>query len=90
MLKKFYPSDYVNSSYIIDYEELFKQGYRGILFDVDNTLVQHGAKADDRVKELIKRLKKIGFQVCLISNNKEERVKTFNDEVQVKYIFNAR
>jgi HAD superfamily phosphatase (TIGR01668 family) len=90
MLKKFYPNEYVNSSYIIDYEKLYKQGYRGILFDVDNTLVSHGAKADKRAKELFKRLKKIGFAVCLISNNKEERVRTFNDEVDAEYIFKAR
>lgn len=89
MLKKFYPNKYVNSSYVINYEKLYKQGYRGILFDVDNTLVGHGARADDRAKELFVRLKKIGFQVCLISNNQEERVRTFNDEVNVKYIFNA-
>lgn len=90
MLKRFYPNEYANSSYIINYEELYQKGFRGILFDVDNTLVSHGAKADERAKELIKRLKIIGFHVCLISNNKEERVRTFNDEVQVQYIHNAR
>lgn len=90
MLKRFYPNEYANSSYIINYEELYQKGYRGILFDVDNTLVSHGAKADERAKELINRLKNIGFHVCLISNNKEERVRTFNDEVQVQYIYNAR
>lgn len=89
MLKKFYPNEYVNSTYVVNYEDLYKQGYRGILFDVDNTLVGHGAKADDRAKELFIRLKKIGFNVCLISNNQEERVRTFNDVVNVKYIFNA-
>lgn len=90
MLKIFYPNEYANSSYVINYEELYQKGFRGILFDVDNTLVSHGAKADDKARELITKLKNIGFQVCLISNNKEERVRTFNDEVKVKYIFNAR
>ncbi|WP_099466581.1 YqeG family HAD IIIA-type phosphatase [Konateibacter massiliensis] len=89
MLKRFYPSEYVNSSYVINYEELYQAGYRGILFDIDNTLVSHGAKADDKAIELITCLKNIGFRVCLISNNKEERVRTFNDEVHVKYIYNA-
>lgn len=89
MLEKFYPNEYVESSYIIKYEELYKRGYRGILFDIDNTLVGHGLKADERAKQLFIRLKEIGFGVCLISNNQEERVRTFNDEVKVKYIFNA-
>lgn len=90
MLKRFYPYEYANSSFAINYEELYDKGFRGILFDIDNTLVSHGAKADDRAKELISKLKKIGFKVCLISNNKEERVRSFNDEVMVQYIFNAR
>lgn len=89
MLNKFYPNEYVESSYVIDYERLYEMGFRGLLFDVDNTLVGHGAKADERAKNLFIRLKKIGFQVCLISNNKEERVTTFNNEVNVKCIFNA-
>lgn len=89
MLEIFYPNEYVDSSYVINYEELYRNGYRGILFDVDNTLVPHGAKADKRAKELFERLKKTGFSICLISNNKEHRVKSFNDEVNVKYIFDA-
>lgn len=89
MLDIFYPNEYADSSYVINYEELYRNGYRGILFDVDNTLVPHGAKADKRAKELFERLKKTGFSICLISNNKEHRVKSFNDEVNVKYIFDA-
>lgn len=89
MLEKFYPDEYVESSYIIDYEDLYEKGYRGLLYDVDNTLVPHGAPADEKAIELFKKLKKIGFKICLISNNKEYRVKTFNDTVSVKYIFDA-
>ena len=47
MLKRFYPDDYVDSAYEIPYEELYKKGYRGIVFDVDNTLVEHGAPVTD-------------------------------------------
>lgn len=90
MFQKFYPTEYVESSYDIDYEKLYKNGYRGIIFDIDNTLVEHGADASERAVALIKRLKKIGFEVCLISNNKEDRVKRFNQEIKIKYIFNAR
>ncbi|WP_312372125.1 YqeG family HAD IIIA-type phosphatase [Lachnoclostridium sp.] len=90
MFQKFYPTEYVESSYEIDYEKLYKVGYRGIIFDIDNTLVEHGADASERAVSLIKRLKKIGFEVCLISNNKEDRVKRFNQVIKIKYIFNAR
>lgn len=90
MFQKFYPTEYVESSYDIDYEKLYKNGYRGIIFDIDNTLVEHGADASERAVALIEKLKKLGFEVCLISNNKEERVKRFNQNIKIKYIFNAR
>ena len=89
MLRRFYPNEYLDSAYQIEFERLFLEGYRGIIFDVDNTLVPHGAPADERAKKLFAQLKKLGYQCCLLSNNKEPRVKMFNDEVQVQYIFKA-
>ena len=86
MFEKFYPDSYVESAYVIDYEGLYKKGYRGIIFDIDNTLVPHGAPADDRSIALFKRLKGIGYECLLLSNNKEPRVKMFNDAVHVNYI----
>lgn len=89
MLQCFYPDRYVRSAYEIEYESYFHAGYRGIIFDIDNTLVEHGAPADARSVALIKRLKGLGFQIMLLSNNKEPRVKMFNDAVRVSYIFKA-
>ena len=66
-----------------------KEDVRGLIFDIDNTLVPHGAPADERAKALFARLKAIGFSSCLISNNQEPRVKMFNEEIQTNYIFNA-
>lgn len=89
MLETFYPDYEAESAYVIDYERLYEQGYRGIIYDIDNTLVPHGAPADERAIALFDRLKKIGFQVMLLSNNKEPRVKMFNDSVNAKYIYKA-
>lgn len=89
MRNRFYPTDYFTSTYAIDFEKLYKMGYRAVIFDVDNTLVEHDAPADDRAKELISRLKDIGYQICFLSNNGEERVKMFNDEVNCQYIYKA-
>ena len=89
MFQRFYPGEYLDSAYIIDFEGLYRQGYRGIIFDIDNTLVPHGAPADDRAKALFARLKELGFCCCLLSNNKEPRVKLFNDDVGVLYIHDA-
>ena len=90
MLEKFYPNEYMDSTYQISFELLYKEGIRGIIFDIDNTLVPHGAPADQRSIVLFQELEKLGFQVMLLSNNKEPRVRTFHDEVKAAYIFNAK
>lgn len=89
MFKMFWPDEYVASTYVIPFEKLYEEGYRGLVFDIDNTLVPHGAPADGRAKKLFARLKEIGFKCCLISNNQEARVKMFNEEIQVDYVYDA-
>lgn len=89
MFQTFYPGEYLDSVYAVDFEKLYKEGYRGVIFDIDNTLVPHGAPADARARALFARLKKIGWKCCLLSNNKEPRVKMFNEKIQAYYIFRA-
>lgn len=89
MLQRFYPDEYVDSAYEIDYEALYEKGHRGVIFDIDNTLVPHGAPADQRSKALMARLTAIGYQVMMLSNNKEPRVKMFCDAVSAAYIHRA-
>lgn len=89
MLEGFYPKEYRNSTYEINFEDFYEKGFRGIIFDIDNTLVPHGMSADERAIALMKRLKKIGYRVTMLSNNKEPRVKMFCDAVDAPYIFKA-
>lgn len=89
LLKCFYPDVYLDSAYEIDYEALYQKGLRGVIFDIDNTLVPHGAPADERSIALFERLRGIGFESVLLSNNKEPRVKTFNDKVHSRYLYKA-
>lgn len=89
MFERFYPDVYLDSAYDIDYESLYEQGYRGIIFDIDNTLVPHGAPADERSIALFERLRQIGYESMLLSNNKEPRVKSFHDKVGSRYIYKA-
>ena len=89
MFRTFYPDDYVASTYVIKFEELYQKGYRGLIFDIDNTLVPHGFPADERAVSLFERLRDIGFDTCLISNNQEPRVRPFAEQVKSKYVFDA-
>lgn len=89
MLERFYPKEYLNSVYDIDFEMYYKQGIRGIISDIDNTLVPHGAPADNEIIKLFEQLHAMGFDTCLISNNKEPRVEPFAYSVNSKYIYDA-
>ncbi len=89
MFDMFFPDTRAASAYAIDYEKLYQDGFRGLIYDIDNTLVPHGAPANARAEELFARLKKIGFSCCLISNNHADRVEMFNRNIQVDYICDA-
>lgn len=89
MLKKFYPYEYVESVFTIDYEKLYKSGYKGIIFDIDNTLVAHGEDSTPQVDELFKKIQNIGFKTFLLSDNGEKRIKKFIENIDCPYISNA-
>lgn len=89
MLQTFYPDYEAESIEAIDFEEWYRKGYRGVIFDIDNTLVPHGAPADERAIAFFKRLNALGMKTMLLSNNKEPRVKMFADAVGSPYIYKA-
>lgn len=85
----FFPKKYFDKKEDIPVEAYYEKGYRGIMFDIDNTLVPHDCPIDDTTKAYINHLKEIGFSICLISNNDEERVKLFAEPLDVDYIYKA-
>ena len=86
MFKAIYPDEYLDSTYEIDFEQLYEDGYRGIIFDIDNTLVPHGAPADERSKKLLNYLRDRGFKIVLLSNNSKARVDMFNEDLHLDSI----
>ena len=89
MFKRLYPSEDADNIYEIDFEDFYLNGYRAVLFDIDNTLVEHGAPATPKVIYFFKRLHELGFETCLISNNKEPRVASFAAQVDSRYLYKA-
>lgn len=87
MLGKFYPKREMENAYMVPYDMYYEQGIRGVIYDVDNTLVPHDAPADERAAALFKRLHEMGLNTCLLSNNKEPRVKAFAEKVGSSYIY---
>lgn len=85
---KLYPNKLTASVYCLDWEELSGR-YGGVIFDIDNTLVPHGAPADERAVDLFARIHGLGMKTMLVSNNEEERVKPFADLVKTDYVYKA-
>lgn len=89
MLKLFYPYEYVKSVFTIDYKKLYDNGYKGIIFDIDNTLVHHGDDSTPEIDELFRDIQDIGFKTLILSNNNEERVQRFLKNIDSLYICDA-
>ena len=89
MFEEFFPEGYASSVYDIDYEKLYAMGIRGLIFDIDNTLVHHGDDATAESTELIAHIRKIGLSVVLLSDNDEERVRRFVNNTGIPYVCDA-
>ena len=91
MLNNLVPKIKADTVYDIPLDKLWNQGIRGIITDLDNTLV--GAKEPVATPELVDWLKKVqnrGFKVVIVSNNNHLRVSKFADPIVVPFIPSAR
>lgn len=86
MLKYFYPYEYVEDVFSIDYKSLIDKGFKGLIFDIDNTLVPHGADSTEQVDSLFAKLHSMGFTTLLLSNNNRQRIDRFNENIDALYI----
>ena len=89
MLNKLYPDTYLDSIDDIDFEMYYKKGIRGIVSDIDNTLVPHGAPADEHIIKVFEKIHGMGIDTCLFSNIKKLRVEPFAKAVNSKFIYDA-
>ena len=86
MLGLLFPGSYVEDVFSINYDNLYSKGYRGLIFDIDNTLVPHGADSTAQVDELFNKLHAMGFKTLLLSNNNKERIERFTQNIDTLYI----
>ncbi len=86
-MKILYPDFKYKNIEEIDFSSLKKMGIKGVILDIDNTLVEpHTPVADERTIKLVSFLKNEGFKVCIVSNNIFERAKKFADSIPVDFI----
>lgn len=85
------PNEFVTSVFEITPEKLQQLGVKGIITDLDNTLVEWDrADATEELTVWLAGLKEAGIRIVIASNNNEERVKHFAAPLNIEYIHRAR
>ncbi|MDI3257360.1 MAG: YqeG family HAD IIIA-type phosphatase [Kyrpidia sp.] len=90
MLRILVPDLYVPSIYAVNAETLVEKGIRGIVTDLDNTLVAwNEPEAPDKLVHWLDGLREQGLRVCIVSNNKEVRVRPFAERLAIPAVYEA-
>jgi uncharacterized protein len=92
VLKQFLPDEHVKSILEITPEHLQKLGIKGIITDLDNTLVEWDRpSATPQLIKWFEDMKRNQIQVTIVSNNRSRtRVKIFSDPLGIPFIFQAK
>ena len=79
-MSKYLPTNVALSVFDVDYDTLYANGKRIILFDLDNTLISYYETLPTKeLIELGKILLEKGFKTYVLTNNYESRIKAFTD-----------
>lgn len=91
MFERLLPHQLVGTVFDIDLASLMDMGVRGIITDLDNTLVSAGtALATPELIAWLDKVKSLGFQVVILSNNNLMRVAKFAEPLGIPFIPAAR
>lgn len=90
MFKKLCPKLQAGSVLELNLAELREKGIKGIIFDLDNTLVEWKQdKLTPEVIALVQELKELGFKMTILSNALEYRVEAVARMLDIPYISRA-
>jgi len=91
LLNLFLPNKHVNHIYDITPAFLQSENKKGIIVDLDNTLVPWDmAHATEEVIEWLKKMKEAGIQVTIFSNNNADRVSIFAEPLEAPFVSRAK
>ena len=87
----FYPDFYCDNVRDVKLDFLKQNNIKGIILDVDNTLIDYYRQFEDGTVEWIQELKNAGIKLCIVSNsNKHEKVKSVAEQLDVPYFHFAK
>ncbi len=90
-IQKLLPDLHVNSIYDLNLIQLKERGIKGIITDLDNTLIEWDRpQATPELVEWLLYIKKEGLQVVVVSNNHVKRVDAFAKPLGIPYISRAK
>ncbi|HWR43658.1 YqeG family HAD IIIA-type phosphatase [Sporomusa sp.] len=90
MLKLLVPCMAVNTLYDINLDMLKQRGIRGIIFDLDNTIIPWNSP--DLCPDMqfwLSQLSGEGFKLCLVSNNGKKRVRQIATQCSAPFVARA-
>jgi len=91
VLHLFLPNKHVKDVFVITPEFLQSIHKKGIIVDLDNTLIPWNEKhATEKIKEWLSKLEEANIQVIIFSNNNEERVSLFANPIKRPYVSRAK
>lgn len=86
-----YPKKYIKSVKEITLELLEQNNIKGIILDVDNTLIDYYKNMPEGILEWCKNMQNKGIKFCIASNsNKKEKVKGVAEKLDIPFIFFAK
>jgi len=84
------PQIIVKTLYDIDINTLEQQGIRGIIFDLDNTIIPWDSpNMSPGIIQWLNNLLARGFNICLVSNNMGKRVQTIAGIFGIPFVSRA-
>ncbi|MBP2645406.1 MAG: superfamily [Firmicutes bacterium] len=84
------PEFIVESLFSIDFEQLKKREIKGIIFDLDNTIIPWDSlEMCPDICTWLERVREYGFKVSIVSNNWHERVKKIAFRLNLPYVARA-
>ncbi|MER1956400.1 MAG: YqeG family HAD IIIA-type phosphatase [Solibacillus sp.] len=85
------PNEFVTSIFEVTPEKLTNLGIKGIITDLDNTLVEWDrADATEELVAWFDMMRDAGIKIIIASNNNEQRVRAFAEPHGIPFIYRAK
>src|SRR2546425_2078189 len=87
MLKWLIPTSYAPSVLALNPRALAAEGIRGLILDLDNTVVAWNASAPtEPVRQWVGRVRETGVRMCIVSNNFSSRTQAIGRALNVPVV----